>query len=222
MRYFKFRVDVFHPPEYRSRFYEIMNNEEKTGEISYYHRVEEIAPPPELLKDIVVITASTLNILKILYEFQKNIKNKNGKVYITSKGQKFDLEAYHLEEIKINIGEPSIKRYKIELSFPNLTQDEIKESAFTLSFRPIYFKRKMLSRESHVLWADYDDDTQRVKATIHVDDQEINELYEKGVPIYSIVESKRWLKGTPREKLLFTNLLLSLEPISSACKLEEF
>lgn len=222
MRYFKFRVDVFHPPEYRSKFYEIMDNEKKKGEISYQHKIEEAAPPPELLKDIVIITASTLNILQTLYNFYNIIKNKKGRVYVTSKGKKFDLEAYNLDEIKVKIGEASIKKYKIELSFPNLTQDEMKEAAFTLSFRPIYFKGKMLSRDSHVLWSDYDDDAQKVKATIHVDDQEINELYERGVPIYAIAESTRWLEGTPRERLLLTRLLLSLELIPSACKLEEF
>jgi len=222
MRYFKIRVDSFHPPEYRSKFYEIINKEEKKGEMSYSRRIEETAPPPELLKDIVIITSSTLNILQALYYFYNITKNKKGKVYITSKGQKFDLEAYNLDEIKIKIGEASLKRYKIELSFPNLTQDDIKEVASTLSFRPIYFKGKMLPRDSQVQWADYDDDTQKVKATIHVDDPEINELYEKGVPIYAIAEPTRWLEGTPRERLLFTRLLLSLEPNSSACKLVEF
>jgi len=199
-----------------------MSNEEKKGEISYNRKIEETAPPSELLKDIIIITASTLNILQTLYNFYNIIKNKKGKVYVTSKGQKFDLEAYNLDEIKVKIGEASLKRYKIELSFPNLTQDEIKEAASTLSFRPIHFKDKMLSRESQVQWADYDDDTQKVKATIHVDDQEINELYEKGVPIYAIAEATRWLEGTPRERLLFTRLLLSLEPLPLAYKLVEF
>jgi len=222
MRYHKFRIDVSYPPEYRQRFYKILSEEEKTGDISYQHIIEETAPPPEMLKDAVMILASTLTILKILYDLQKEIKSKKGTVSIRIKGQEFDLEAHNLDEIKLKIGKPSVKRYKVELSFPDLPQDEVKRAARTLSYRPIFFNGKMLSQDSTVLFADYDDDSEKVKANIHMNNEEVNELYETGVPIYSMAEPKKVNEGTPYEQTLFLRLILTTEPAPSLSKIEEY
>ena len=89
-----------------------------------------------------------------------------------------------------------------------------------LLFR-LYFKGRKLLWDSHVLFADYNKETKKIKAIIQVDDQEINELYEKGVLIYATAKAQKWLEGTPREMILFTSLLLNLEPTPTACKLKE-
>jgi len=221
MRYHKFRVDAFYPPEYRQKFYEILSKEEKKGDISYTHRIEETAPPPELWKDIVIVLASTLTILKILYDFYKEIRNKKGKVYVTAKGQQFDLEAYDLDEVKVKIGKPLVKRYRILLPVPDLPKGEEEGTARTLSFRPIFFKGKVL-QNSEVQFADYNTKSGKVEATIHVTSDEVNELYEKGVPIYAVAELEKINEGTPFEQILFTRLTLSLELFPSYSRIEEY
>jgi hypothetical protein len=222
MRYHKFRIDVFYPPEYRQKFHEILSEEEKTGDVSYQLVIEESAPPPEMLKDAVIVLASALTILKILYDFHKEIKNKKGKVYLTSKGQKFDLEAYNLDEVKIKIGEPSVKRYRIKLSFPNLPPNEVKRAAATLSFRPISFNGEILSPDNEVQFADYDDASGKIKTTIHVSNEKVNELYERGVSLYATAEPKKIHEGTALETTLFLNLMLSTRRTPSASKIEEY
>jgi anti-anti-sigma regulatory factor len=71
--------------------------------LQYTTRVEETAPPPELVKDIVVVTASSLTILKVLYDFYKETKKKKGKVIVRARGKDFDLEAHSLDELKVQI-----------------------------------------------------------------------------------------------------------------------
>jgi len=215
MKYHKFRIDVFYPPEYRKKFHDILSSEERKEDVSCQYVIEETAPPPEMLKDAILVLASTLTILKILYDFHKEIKGKGGRVYLTAKGQQFDLEAYNLDEIKVKIGEPSVKRYKVELTFPNLPQDEVKRVAPTLSFRPIYLNGKELSRDNEVQFADYDDVTGKIKTTIHVSNEEVNDLYERGVPVYATAEYKKAYE-------VFLCLILSTEPIASASRIEEY
>lgn len=132
------------------------------------------------------------------------------------------MEAHNLDEIKVKIGKPSVKRYKIGLSFPNLPQEEVKRAARTLSLRPIFFGEKKLSSDSEVLFADYDADSGKVKATIHVNDESVNELYEKGVPIYAKAEPKKVNEGTPYEQTLFLRLILTVESVPSSSKIEEY
>lgn len=220
MKYFNFRVDVLTPPEDELKFNEMINEKKREGGMSYDHLFEETAPPLELVKDIVIITANTLIILKTLYEFQKIIKNKGGKVYLTIDGEKLDLEAHNIDEIKIKMGEPSIKRYKINLSYPYLTKEEIEKWAITLSSRPILFKGRRLSENNHVLFADYDQNHE-IKATIQINDKEVNELYEKGASIYATSEPKKRFEGTSREQILFLELILGLDPFPFGGILEE-
>ena len=163
-----------------------------------------------------------MTILKILYDLKKEVKDKKGKIYLTVDGEQFDLEAHNLDEIKIKIGEPLTKRYKTELSFSNLSQKDVKQWAVTLSSRPVYFNGKILPLSNIVLFADYDDDSGKVKTTIHIDDQEVNRLYESGVPIYATAEVMKRFEGTPYEQTLFTNLILSREPMQLASKIEEY
>lgn len=103
MKRYKFEVRSYHPPEYRWQFYGIFDKEKAKGNLSYHHVIEETAPPPELIKDIVVVSAAGLTIIKNLYDFYKEIKGKKGKVYITVNGKRFDLEAYNIEELKAKI-----------------------------------------------------------------------------------------------------------------------
>lgn len=99
----QFRVYSYHPKEYRQKFFELLEDEKRKGNLDYRIVIEEIAPPPELVKDIIVVTASSLTILKIFYDFYKETKKKKGKVIIKVNGESFDLEAYELEELKVKI-----------------------------------------------------------------------------------------------------------------------
>ena len=100
MKRYEFEVRSYHPSEYRESFYGIFDKEKAEGNLNYRLVIEETAPPPELIKDIVLVSAASLAIIKNLYDFYKEIKNKKGKVYITVKGKRFDLEAYNLDELK--------------------------------------------------------------------------------------------------------------------------
>jgi len=103
MRRYDFEVQSIHPPEYRGSFYGIFDKERARGNLSYRKVIKEIAPPPELLRDFVFVSAATLTIIKHLYDFYKEIKSKKGKVYITIKGKSYDLEAYSIDELKVKM-----------------------------------------------------------------------------------------------------------------------
>lgn len=221
MRYYKLRIDGIYPSEYRQKLYEALAKEQEAGGLDYYTIIEESAPPLEMIKDIVQVLAPTLTILKILYDLKKEVKDKKGEIYLTVNGKQFDLEAHNLDDIKIKIGEPLTKRYKVELSFPNLTQKELKEWAINLSSRPVYFNGKILSPSNTVLFADYDDESGKVKTTFYIDDQEVNKLYESGIAIYATAKVLKRYEGTPYAQTLFTSLILSREPTQSATKIEE-
>lgn len=100
MRRYEFEVQSIHPLKYRSSFYDVFEKEAVRGNLSYRKVVKEMAPPPELIRDFVFVSAATLTIIKHLYDFYKEIKSKRGKVYITIKGKSFDLEAYNIDELK--------------------------------------------------------------------------------------------------------------------------
>jgi len=57
----------------------------------------------------VLVTAASLSIIKHLYDFYKEIKSKKGKVYITVKGKRFDIEAYNIDELKAIISDEKEK-----------------------------------------------------------------------------------------------------------------
>jgi len=109
---YQFRVYSYHPEEYRSKFYSLLDKEK----VDYQIVIEETAPPPELIKDIVEFTASTLTILKIFYDFYKETKKKKGKMVIRINQKEFDLEAYNIEELKMKI--------ELESGQPTKTEDE--------------------------------------------------------------------------------------------------
>jgi hypothetical protein len=110
MQKYDFKVYSFHPLEYRPRFYELINEEEAKGEFNYKIRVEETAPPPELIKDIILVTSASLNILWTLYKIYNEIKKKKGKVVIRMNGEDFDLEAYDIEELKVKMSKAKQKK----------------------------------------------------------------------------------------------------------------
>lgn len=99
----EFKVYSFHPSEYKGRFYRIFEEEKNKGNLTYEVRIEETAPPPDLIKDIVLVTASALTILKTLYDFHKEVRKKKGRVFIRIAGDDYDLEAYDIEELKLKI-----------------------------------------------------------------------------------------------------------------------
>jgi len=221
MRYYKFRVDAFYPPEYREKFYDILDKEKKIEKLDYQYVLEESAPPLEMLKDIVMVLAPTLTILKILYDFSKEIRKKKGKVYVSVSNQQIDLEAHHIDEIKVKFGKPVFKPYKIHLSVPTLEQNEIKKAARTLSFRPISFNNVKLSSENTVLFADYNEESKMIEAVIHIRDDGINSLYEKGTAIYAMALPKKIHENTPLEQILFTELLLTTKFVTGSSKISE-
>jgi hypothetical protein len=104
MEKYTFKVYAFHPPEYKTKFYEALEREKKKGNINYIINLEETAPPPELIKDIATITATYLPIaLKILYDFYKETKKKKGKVIIQINGEDIDIAAYNIDELEAKI-----------------------------------------------------------------------------------------------------------------------
>jgi len=103
MEDYSFKVYSFHSPEYRNKFYGMFEKWKKAGKLDYTIQIEETAPPPELIKDIVTVTASTLTILKILYDFYKVTKKKKGKVIVRIEGEDLDLESYNMEELQARI-----------------------------------------------------------------------------------------------------------------------
>lgn len=95
---------AFHPQEYRLKFYEALDREKKKGNINYITNIEETAPPPELIKDVVTITATYLPlVLNILYDFYKESKKKKGKVIIQINGEDIDIATYNIEELEAKI-----------------------------------------------------------------------------------------------------------------------
>jgi hypothetical protein len=104
MEKYKFKVYAFHPLEYRVKFYEALNREKKKGNIEYITNIEETAPPPEQIKDIVTIaTPYVILALKILYDWYKESKKKKGKVFIQINGEDIDIAAYNIEELEAKI-----------------------------------------------------------------------------------------------------------------------
>ena len=103
---YQFRVYSYYPEEYRLKFYRLLDKEK----VDYQIVIEETAPPRGLIEDIVEVTASTLTILKILYDFYKEIKKKRGKMVIRMNLKEFDLEYYNLEELTMKLeleGQPA-------------------------------------------------------------------------------------------------------------------
>lgn len=98
MERYEFEVESIHSSEYRTVFFSLFDKEKAQGNLHYHHVIKEIAPPPEVVRDFVLVSAATLTIIKHLYDFYKEIKSKKGKVYITVGGERFDLEAYNIDE----------------------------------------------------------------------------------------------------------------------------
>ncbi len=222
---FEFRVDVFYSPEYRAKFYELLSNEKSKGNLSIEHRVEETAPPPELIKDIVLITASSLTIIKILYDFLKDIKKKKGKILVSVSGETFDLETHSIDEVKVKIEskkKPSTRKYFCRFSFPSLPQEEIRKSARTLADKPIFFNgSKLPYPDNRVFFAE--EVSRSVEAIVYVRDKKVNELCDKGRPLYATAEFEEAQSIiNPDERYpVFTNLLVSSTVILSGCKMKE-
>ena len=103
LKEYNFKVYSFIPPEYGIKFYEIINKEKDKGDFSYKTRIEETAPPLGLIKEIIIVTASSLNIIWILYKIYNEIKKKKGKIVIRMNGKDFNLEAYDIEDLKMEI-----------------------------------------------------------------------------------------------------------------------
>lgn len=218
MKTCEFRVDVFYSPEYRAKFYDILDKEKNKGNLSYKFRLEEAAPPPELIKDAVIIIASSLTIIKILYDFYNEIRKKKGKMYIRVKGKTFDLAAYGIDEAKAKIEleeKPPTKKYFVKLSFPDYSQKEVKKAARTLSYKCIIFNGRLLDSYNTVV-AEYNEGN--VEAVVSItDEEEINESYEKGKPLYAKAQIDE--KYLPR--LFFAILILSSKVIPSGSKMKE-
>lgn len=222
---FDFRVDAFYSPEYRAKFYELLGNEKSKGNLSYQHIIEEIAPPPELIKEIVIITASSLTILKILYDFGKEVRNKKGKVLVSVSGETFDLVAHGIDEVRTKIElkkKPPTKKYFVRLSFPSLPHDEIVKAARTLGDRPIIFNgSELLFPDNRVFFAE--EVSGNVEAIVYVRDKEVNELHEKGRPLYATAqfEEVQSIIHPDKRYFIFTSLLVSSTVISSGCEMKE-
>ncbi len=103
MERYEFEVQSIHPPEYRVSFYSLFDKEKAKGNLYYRRRLEEMAPPPELIRDFVFVSAATLTIIKHIHDFYKEIKSKKGKVYIRIDEEDYDLEAYNVDELKAKI-----------------------------------------------------------------------------------------------------------------------
>jgi len=110
MKIIQFEVQSIHPLEYRASFFGIFEKERSKRDLHFRRIIKEMAPPPDLVRDFVLVTASTasiLTIIDILYRFYKEIKSKNkqAKVFITINGKTLDLEAHNIDELKLRISE---------------------------------------------------------------------------------------------------------------------
>ena len=81
MKYYKFRVDAFFPPEFYPKYQQLLQYINNENDVEIQHYVEESAPPPELVKEIIFLTAASLTILRHLYYFYQEIKNKKGETH---------------------------------------------------------------------------------------------------------------------------------------------
>lgn len=103
---YRFRVYSYYPEEYRLKFYSLLDKEK----VDYQIVIEETALPPGLIEDIVEITASKLTILKIFYDFYKEVKKKKGRMIIRMNQKESDLEDYNIEELNMKLeleGQPT-------------------------------------------------------------------------------------------------------------------
>lgn len=101
---YKFRLRAYHPPEFRPILYETLEEEKSKGEIDFITVIEECGPPPEQIKDILIIVSTSLTIIKTLYDIWK-ISKKNGKssVFVEVNDETFELDANNIDKIKVKI-----------------------------------------------------------------------------------------------------------------------
>jgi len=221
MKYYTFRIDAHFPPEFLNKYQEMIKNEKKEKDVEIKHYIEEAAPPPDMVIQMVHFTASSLAILKVLYDFYNDIKGKKGKVYISSEDGRFDLEAYNIDELTVKLGDPKIRRYYATLAYPNISKDIRKRMGRTLSYRPIFFEDRQLSKNNTTLFCDYEEDSQWVMTSMKIDDAEVNRLFDEGTPLYAYAEPHQIYVGAPAEKIIFTNLKISLKPLEGSSELKE-
>ena len=216
-----FRVEIYFPPEFREDLTKIIQKEREMNGIDITKKVELSAPPEHFWKEILIITTQTLSIIVSLITIQKAISNKKGKVYITSNGEKIDLEAYNIDEIRVKLGEPKLRRYKVNIKVPELEEKEVADNAHLLSFRPITYENNPIGRDNHVLWADYNEKDRTIDASLQIKDKTINHEFEKGVSLFATVSFSRRREGTPGEFFLFTSLNVSKIKTEGAAELKQ-
>ena len=111
---------------------------------------------------------------------------------------------------------PPLKKYFIRLSFPEFSQDEVERAARTLSRRPIIFNGNQISYPDNMTY-DAEYVSGNVEAIVYIRNEKINELYEKGRPLYATAQiNERYL---PR--LILTNLILSSKVVPSGCRMKQ-
>ena len=221
MKYHNFRIDSFFPPDSSTEYYTMIENEKKKDHVEIQHYAEESAPPPELVKEIIFVTAASLTILRHLHYFYQEIKGKNGKVYITTEDGRFDFEAHNVDEIILKIGEPKISRYSTSLTFSDIPNDILKRMGRTLSFRPVYFEERQLSSNCHTLFCDYNESTNCIETSIQIEDDEVTRLFDQGTPLYAYSEPQKRYEGAQNEMTSLTNLRISVKPRDGSGELNE-
>jgi hypothetical protein len=109
-----------------------------------------------------------------------------------------------------------LKTYCVRLSFPDFPRDEILRAARTLTDKPIIFNGGELPYpDNRVFFAEYV--SGKVKATIYIRDEKVNELHEKGKPLYAKTETSK----TPIfQNLLFTHLILGSRRVANGTRMK--
>ena len=100
---YKFKVYSFHPEQFTRQFYRLFDEEREKGNLHYTIGIEETAPPPELVKEILYVTAASLSILKILYDFYKETRKKKGRIIINLKDRTIDMKDIDIDELRVLI-----------------------------------------------------------------------------------------------------------------------
>ncbi|TFH18600.1 hypothetical protein E4H04_02900 [Candidatus Bathyarchaeota archaeon] len=222
MKYYHFQVKLLCSPEYGKELHKLIRDEENKGGIETIRKVELSAPPEDLIKAIISITADSLNIIFILWTFWNSIKKKPGsKLIITTDTEQFDFDTRDINEIQLLLGEPLTQLYSCACHVPSLSKKELSDSAYLLSFRQIIYKNNILPRINHVKFAKYNDVDNSIEATVQIGNGEINELFDNGVPLYVNPIVIRQFIGSPQEQIMITGLNLSLTTSKGAGKLEE-
>jgi hypothetical protein len=222
-------IETYNPTMVLEDFFEnekLLMNREIEIDNGVFLRVDsvifrEAAEVPEIIKLTLILVKDVALPIALgvasnwLYDKIKDIRTQKVRINgIEVRIDKKRIEELLAKEIK---DKPLLKTYYVGLSFPDFPRDEILRAARTLADKPIIFSKKELPYpDNRVFFAEYV--SGKVKATIYIRDEKVNELHEKGRSLYAKAEASE----TPAfRKLFFTHLILSSRRIANGSRVKQ-